>query len=92
MATEDAVLALGPDGAHGPFLETGALVQCQHHPEILIRIHDPVKERRAYELADEKLRALPDDERQAAKDSMAVSLKTAADRKCPRCPPGELTK
>jgi hypothetical protein len=61
------------------------LVQCPHHPEILVRIHDWEKERRAYEFADKRLHALPDDERQAAKDSMAASLKTAADRRCPLC-------
>jgi len=55
MAIEDTVLALEPwGGADGVFQETGALVQCQRHPEILIRIHDPEKERRAYELADQR--------------------------------------
>jgi hypothetical protein len=85
MAIEDSVLALGPGGADGIFQETGALMQCPRHPEILVRIHDSEKERRAYEIADKRLHALPDDERQAAKDSMATSLKTAADRRCPLC-------
>ena len=85
MAIEDSVLALGPGGAVGVFQQTGALVQCPTHPEIFIRMHDAEKERRAYELADERLRDLPGDERQAAKDSMAASLKTTADRRCPLC-------
>ena len=85
MAIEDSVLALGPGGAVGVFQETGALVQCPTHPEIFIRIHDEGKERHAYELADERLRGLPDDERQAAKASMAASLETTADRRCPLC-------
>jgi hypothetical protein len=85
MAIEDSVLALGPGGADGVFQKTGALVQCPRHPEILVRIHDSEKERRAYKLADERLQALPRDERQAAKDSMAASLKSAADRSCPLC-------
>ena len=51
----------------------------------LIRIHDAEKERRAHELADARLGALPADEQQAAKDSMAASLKSAADRRCPLC-------
>lgn len=85
MAIEDAVLALGPDGAHGPFLETGAMVVCPDHPEIFIRVGDVEKERRAYELAYERLHTFPDDEIQAAKASMAASLETTADRRCPVC-------
>jgi hypothetical protein len=87
MAIEDASPALGPDGAHGPFLETGAVMVCLDHPEIFIRIGDAEKERRAYELADERLHTFPDDERQEAKASMAASLETMADRRCPLCPP-----
>lgn len=84
MAIEDAMLPLGPDGAHGPFLETGAVVQCPDHPTIFIRIGDAGKECQAYELADTLLRAFPEDERQAAKNSMSASLETMADR-CPVC-------
>jgi hypothetical protein len=83
MAIEDAVLKLG--GADVLFKETGALLECPHHPEIVIRVGDHEKERRAFELADNRLRHLPDDEREAAKESMAASLKTAADRLCPLC-------
>ena len=85
MAIEDAVLALGPDGADGVFQETGALVQCPKHPTIVICVGDDEKERRAYALADKRLHALPDDERLAAKDSMARSLKSAAQGRCPLC-------
>lgn len=85
MAIEDASLALGPDGTHGPFLETGAVIVCLDHPEIFIRIGDAEKERRAYELADKLLHAFPDDGRQAAKASMAASLETMADSSCPVC-------
>jgi hypothetical protein len=82
------VLALEPwGGAHGIFQETGAAVQCPVHSEIFIRLRDAEKEKRAFELADARLRdrGRPDDERQAAKDSMAMSLKTMADRRCPIC-------
>jgi hypothetical protein len=82
MPIEDAVLALG---AHGPFLKTGAIVQCPDHPEIFIRVGHADKERQAYELADTLLRAFPEDERQAAVSSMAASLETMADRRCPVC-------
>ena len=86
MALEDAVLALEPwGGAGGLFQETGAAMQCPVHPEIFIRIGDADKEKRAYELADARLQALPDDERQAVKESMAASLGTMADRRCPVC-------
>jgi hypothetical protein len=88
MAIEDSVLVLEPwGGADGIFRETGAIAQCSVHPEIFIRIGDAEKEKRAFELADARLRDLgrPDDERQAAKDSMAASLGTMADRRCPRC-------
>jgi hypothetical protein len=86
MAIEDSVLKLEPwGGADGIFQETGALAQCPVHPEILIRIHNPEKECRAYELADQRLHTLPDDERRAAKNSMAASLETTADRHCPLC-------
>ena len=43
MVKEDAVLALGPDGADGVFQETGALAQCPDHPEIFIRVRDADK-------------------------------------------------
>ena len=89
MAIEDSVLALDPDGAVGVFQKTGALVQCLVHPEIFVRIRDAGKERHAYELADERLRGLPDDERQAEKASMAASLETTADRRCPLCAASE---
>jgi hypothetical protein len=86
VAIEDSVLALEPwGGAVGVFQETGALAQCPVHPEIFVRIHDPEKERHAYELAETRLRSLPDDERQAALASMAASLETTADRHCPLC-------
>lgn len=89
MAIEDSVLALGPGGAVGVFQETGALVQCPVHPEIFIRPHDAEKERRAYALADARLHDLPDDERQAAKASMAATLETTMDRRCPLCAASE---
>jgi hypothetical protein len=86
VAIEDTVLALEPwGGPVGIFQETGAVVQCPVHPEIFVRIHDPEKEKRAYELADARLQALPDDERQAVKESMAASLGTMAVRRCPVC-------
>jgi hypothetical protein len=85
MAIEDSVLALGPGGAHGIFEETGALVQCPRHSEISIRVHDAEKERRAYELAGERLQSLPADEQKSAKDSMAASLNSAANLSCPIC-------
>jgi hypothetical protein len=85
MAREDAVLALGPGGALGVFQETGAIVQCSEHPEIFVRVGDAAGEQRAYALAEARLRHLPADERQAAKDSMAASLASAADRRCPLC-------
>jgi hypothetical protein len=85
MAIEDSVLKLGPGGAHGVFQETGALIQCQRHPEILVRVRDDEKERRAYELADARLSSLAADERRAAKESMAASLNSAADKHCPLC-------
>jgi hypothetical protein len=89
VAIDDAVLVLGPDGAHGPFLETGAVVQCAHHPEIFVRIHDAEKERSAYGLADGRVHMLPPNERQAVKNSMAASLDTMADRHCPVCEAAE---
>ena len=86
MAIADAVLALEPwGGAVSIFQETGALTQCLVHPEIFVRIHDAGKERQAYELAETRLRSLPDDDRQAAIASMAASLNTTADRHCPLC-------
>ena len=85
MATEDAVLALGPGGALGVFQETGAVVQCSEHPEIFIRVGDMGREQRAYSLAEARLSHLPADERQAAKESMAASLATTANRRCPVC-------
>ena len=86
MAIEDSVLALEPwGGAVGIFQETGAVVQCPAHPEIFIRIGDADKEKRAYELADTRLHSRPDNERRAAKDSMAACLESTADRRCPLC-------
>jgi hypothetical protein len=85
MAHEDAVLALGPDGAHGVFLETGALMQCPDHPEIYVRVGEAEKEERAYALAEARLSDLPADVRQAAISSMATSLASTADRRCPLC-------
>jgi hypothetical protein len=85
MAIEDSVLALGPDGAHGVFQETGALEQCSMHPAIFVRVGDAESERRAYALAEARLSHLPADERQAAKDSMAEALASTVDRRCPLC-------
>ena len=85
MAKEDAVLALGPDGADGVFQETGALAQCPNHPEIFIRVGDAGKEQRAYTLAEARLSHIPGDERQAALDSMQAALASAADARCPLC-------
>lgn len=91
MANEDSVLALGPDGADGVFLETGALEQCPDHPEIFVRVGDAGREQHAYALAEARLSHLPADERQTAKDSMAASLARAADRHCPLCTAASLS-
>jgi hypothetical protein len=85
MAIEDTSLKLGPAGAISPFEKTGAVVRCRVHPEIVVRINDAEKEREAYELADKQLQSLSDDERQAAKISMAESLQTTASHSCPLC-------
>lgn len=85
MAREDAVLALGPDGALGVFQETGAVAQCPNHPEIFVRAGDAAAEQRAYALANDRLSHLPPDERQAARNSMASSLASTANRRCPLC-------
>ena len=85
MAREDAVLALGPDGALGVFQETGAVAQCPDHPEIFIRAGDLAAEQRAYALAEARLNHLSPDERQAATDSMAASLASTSNRRCPLC-------
>ena len=85
MTIGDAALALGPVGSASPFEETGALVQCPHHPEVWIRVGDPAKEKAAFELADIRLRDRAAEERQAGKDAMALCLNTAANRLCPLC-------
>jgi hypothetical protein len=85
MAVEDAVLALGPSGTASPFGETGALKQCERHPEIWVRVGDRSKEQRAYHIADTRLRGLASDEQEAAKSAMTAPLTTAADRFCPIC-------
>ena len=85
MTIGDAALALGPAGPASPFEETGALVQCPHHPEVWIRVGDHAKEKAAFELADSRLRDCPTEERQAGKDAMTVYLKSAANRLCPLC-------
>ena len=73
------------DAAQSAALKSGAVVSCEFHPDVMIRVGDDDAERHAYALATNMVKADQGLDRKDVIEAVNDFLGQCADDECPAC-------